>query len=358
MRVSSPIMIGLLAWQRVVVAAQDFLNITSAFDIVYVAFYSDSSCSQFAGISATYPNDDSPIKYTIARKDSNGNEISCTDAMACLYMPDGQDCQAFGELDTAFLNQTIDADGNMNVCDSSNPDVGLLECEVVPFSSCIESSLYNCHHKVFTQDMLKDDPTAFIPPGSGNDTTGLKNYAFMAYYDDDDCTNMVGMRGFVADNPWGMRANVTTEGIPVDCETSMACFLNENGTICESMDSTMNPVAGLMEIDDDGGVYLCRAILGDSEPSCSVIEPDECVPSTFYPSCQFHWLSAESFAKDPASLVNPQHQETDDTPKPPVDVAADEASQPSDTQSAACLLYIHLWSSTLLAGSVMWLSTF
>jgi len=188
--------------------------------VVYFAYFSDSSCTQFAGIKGIIP-DDGPTGFTLAREDGNGSEISCIDAMACLYLPDGPTCKAFGELNTVAVNHTLDEDGNVYECDASNLDVGQPECKVIDYSTCVESSAYNCHWKLLTQDMLKE-----IPSSVTNDTAGLEQYALLAYYDDTDCTELVGMRGFVANDPWSMTGNVTDQGLHVECGLSMACFLH------------------------------------------------------------------------------------------------------------------------------------
>lgn len=140
------------------------------------------------------------------------------------------------------INQTLDEDGNVYECDASNLDVGQPECKVIDYLTCVESSACNCHWKLLTQDMLKE-----IPSSVTNDTAGLEQYALLAYYDDTDCTKLVGIRGFVANDPWSMTGNVTDQGLPVECGLSMAdhstslvhsfCTMPENGTICESLES-------------------------------------------------------------------------------------------------------------------------
>ena len=79
------------------------------------------------------------------------------------------------------------------------------------------------------------------------------------------------------------------------------CTIPENGTICESLDSTEKP-AGDLKIEADGEVYLCRT--NGTEPICSVLHHDQCITSGFYP-CQYHWISAQSFANDPANFAAP-----------------------------------------------------
>ena len=114
------------------------------------------------------------------------------------------------------------------------------------------------------------------------------------------------------------------------------CTIPENGTICESLDSTEKP-AGDLKIEADGEVYLCRT--NGTEPICSVLHHDQCITSGFYP-CQYHWISAQSFANDPASFADPS-----------TDAATEEeAPKPTDTPSAACSFFVPLGGSLSCCG--------
>jgi hypothetical protein len=316
-------------------------------DVIYYAYFTDANCSQFAGIKAVIPND-SPILFTPARKDADEEDISCVDAMACLYMPYGPTCTALlggGWQGEVAVNFTLDENDVLYECDPSNAAVGQPECEILNYSSCVPSSIYNCHWHVFTQNMLRDDPMALIHPtgivGDVNDNTAtssagtglLENYVLLAYYDDNDCTTLVGMRGFVTNDSVSMRGFPGNEE-NYTCEQSMACFLNENGTACESMISTVRP-ADVLRVEDDGGMYLCRT--NGTDPVCSVIEKDACVSSGFYP-CRYHLMLADYFAKDPFSLAAPL-----------ADAAVaevEEDPEPSNTTSAA------VWSSAFSVRSM------
>ena len=222
MIIASPLML-LVAGIRLLVSGIRFATAQEEnypVHVTYIAYFSDSSCTQFAGIKGVI-SDDGPTDFTLAREDGDGNEISCTDAMACLYMPDGPTCKAFGELNTVAINHAQNDNGTVYQCDASNPDLGQPECALVDYSWCAESSVYNCHWKLLTQELLKE-----IPSSVTNDTAGLEQYALLAYYDDKDCTKLAGIRGFVANDPWSMTGNVTDQGLPVECGLSMACFLH------------------------------------------------------------------------------------------------------------------------------------
>jgi hypothetical protein len=135
MKVSTPSMLGLLACSGVgyVAAEEDGSAIGNNSTYVYLAYFSDSSCSHFAGITPILPND-SLKNYTMALKDGDGNDIPCHDAMACLYSPDGPTCKAFGELETVSLNNTLDKDGNLFKCDPSTD-----ECTQLDYGMCHET---------------------------------------------------------------------------------------------------------------------------------------------------------------------------------------------------------------------------
>ena len=69
-------------------------RIGSGEDIAYFSYFSDSNCQDFAGIKAFLPND--PFEILNAPTNANGDDISCVDAMACLYQPEGKTCRALG----------------------------------------------------------------------------------------------------------------------------------------------------------------------------------------------------------------------------------------------------------------------
>ena len=158
MKVSTPSMLGLLACSGVgyMAAEEDGSAIGNNSTYVYLAYFSDSSCSQFEAIKPILPYD-SPTDFTIARKDGNGNDIPCHDAMACIAMPDGPTCKSFVGEDPEIVsvNYTLYNDGSLYECDPSNIAVGQPECATLDYLVCTESSAYNCHWQFFTQDMLE-----------------------------------------------------------------------------------------------------------------------------------------------------------------------------------------------------------
>ena len=319
-------------------------------DVLYLGYFTDANCSQFAGIKAVIPND-SPSFYTPAFKDADEEDISCVDAMACLYMPNGPTCTGLlgeGRQEEVAVNFTLDENDVLYQCDPSNVVVDQPECAILNYTSCTLSSLYNCYWHVFPQNMLRDDPMALIHPtgivGDVNDNTAtssagtglLENYVLLAYYDDNDCTTLVGMRGFVTNDSWSMRGFPGNEE-NYTCEQSMACFLHENGTACESMNSTVRPAGDDLRVEDDGGVYLCWTNVA-TDTVCGVIEKDACMSSEIYP-CRYHWMSADYFARDPVSLAAPLADTTV--------VEVEEDTKPPNTPSAA------VWSSSFSVGSII-----
>ena len=68
MIIASPLM--LLAGLRLLVSSFALAQEENAFNVVYLAYFSDSSCTQFAGIKGIIP-DDGPIDFTLAREDDD-----------------------------------------------------------------------------------------------------------------------------------------------------------------------------------------------------------------------------------------------------------------------------------------------
>mmetsp|Transcript_18624 Transcript_18624/g.34704 ORF Transcript_18624/g.34704 Transcript_18624/m.34704 type:complete len:355 (+) Transcript_18624:168-1232(+) len=271
-------------------------------DVAFAIYFSDSSCTQFAGLKPIIAND--PATVLQALKDKDGNDVSCVESMACAFLPEGRTCEALG-VSGEFTTVTIDIreDGDVYECDDSNPAAGQDECSVIDPTACMQSSTYNCHFKFVSLSTLKTNPNAFIPPSTGTSTiAGLEKYAYLTYYNDDSCSDVAGIRGFVSDNPY-LLARVGEEQ-DYTCAEAMPCFLQEDGTVCESLDLTGEPASSVIQVDFDE-VYECDSSNENvDEPVCAVIDPEDCKTSSVY-SCHFHWMSAISFATDPAGLLNP-----------------------------------------------------
>ena len=320
----SPLFLFSLLFQ--VVNSQILVNDTTP--TAYLVYFSDESCTSFAGLKGIVSND--PFNALQALVDTDGNEISCVDGMACLFQPTGRGCEVLGspgEISTAEFDVR---DDGIYECDDSNVDIGQPTCALIEPTTCIQSSAYNCHFRLVSGTYLKENPTDIIPP-STNVSEALGQYAYLAYYNDIDCIDLAGIQGFVSDNPYVLPS--VGEDQVLTCEESMPCFLQPDGLACEEIELTGKPASGVIQVDSVE-VYECDSSNENvDEPICDIIDPQDCRTSSIY-SCNFHWMSAILFAEDPASLLAPELADTDTDTTTPPDPQITDAPTPSGTSAA------------------------
>lgn len=315
MKISLSISLGLMSMQSLLfsVLAQTNETDTPGKGIAYFTYFSDEECQNFAGIKAALTND--PFQVLNAPMDTVGSEISCVDAMACLYQPEGRTCQSLN-VAGEFTNVEIEIrEEGVYECDESNVNIGLPECSLLDSSACYQSSAYNCHFRIATAEQLTEDPDRYIP--AATDLDGLGQYGFLIYYNDEECTDLGGLRGHVSDNPYFLHRAGPDQDIM--CQDEMACYLYEEGLTCEALDLSGEPAQALIEVDGEE-LFECDSSNENlDEVLCDIIDPSDCKTSSVY-NCNFHYRSAVLFAKDPAESLKPQvggGMVNQDMPTPP-----------------------------------------
>jgi hypothetical protein len=304
--------------------AQNTTDIPQGSGIAYFTYFSDDACQNFAGMKALLAND--PLQILSAQTDSDGNDISCVDAMACLYQPQGRTCQGFGVAsDVTSVEIDIREDG-VYECDESNVNLGLPECSLLDSSTCYQSSTFNCHFRIATAEQLKETPEEYLPPSTNTD--GLGQYGFLVYFNDEDCTNLAGLMGFVSDNPYLLQGKGPDQDTV--CQEQMACYLFQDGLTCEALGLTGEPAQGLIQVDGEE-LYECDSSNENlDEVLCDIIDPMDCKTSSVY-SCSFHYRSAALFAKDPAATIKPDLSTADQ----PTEIATSPPTDPTISPTAA-----------------------
>jgi hypothetical protein len=313
--------------------------------VVYYTYFSDENCQIFAGIKGFLAKD--PFQVLQVTTDSNGDDISCVDAMACLYQPDGRTCESFG-VPTITANVEIDIrDDGIYECDTSNPNLELSECSVLDSSLCYRSSISNCFFRVATSGQLTESPDQFIP--TSTNLEGLDQYGFLVYYADDACTEMAGLRGFTSDNPYFLPR--VGEEQDISCQLSMACYLYDSGETCEQLQLTGDPTQGVIQVEGDE-VFECDSSNANvDELLCDAIDPLECKSSSVY-QCHFHYRAAAKFAMDPGSTLKPERSLTTTSPTQTPTVQIREQNPTSNATGAGFQL-----SGNILV-LLLWLSCF
>ena len=128
----------------------------------YLMFYSDAECSDFEGMQsvASGPTD-------LAVTDVS---VSCQDAMACLFFPDGQACEKAvngGELGTTrIIAETRNNGRNAFSCEEDGT------CSEMSPDVCMSSSIHpSCHYRWVSAVQLIEDPAKFLNSPSAPEPT-------------------------------------------------------------------------------------------------------------------------------------------------------------------------------------------
>ena len=297
---SSIVMIVSLAFIScllVVVAAQDTEpSVTTSRDpYIYWPYYS-SSCDgrSLVGLKGFATLEEIDVRGATAD--------SCASEMACFFDAQSELCAS---LESNGVNaQVYDAildDGNLYECDTSNPLTDEDVCEVYDANSCIESSIYpSCQFKVLTMGELRDG-NLFANP---SDHSQLSDYYYIIWYENDGCTDTVGLAPFVTGENYELPL---LDG--VSCSDAMACVYSPDGDTCKGRGGGASGT-GTFSFDvnpnDDNFVSSCDGTLSDNEGGTCVEEtPDQCIPSGVFTGtdCYFRVVPASFLARNPGYLV-------------------------------------------------------
>ena len=291
-------------------APDDQSNITTSRD-QYIYWTYQSSCNE-GGISA--------IRGFVAHEsfDVTGaaTASSCPREMACFFDPESEACQSLppnGEA-ASTLNSVLD-DGDVYECDTSNPLTDEDVCTVYDGDACFQSSIYpSCTSGYVFQDELWGLPALFANP-SETEQKDLSQYYYVIFYDDEGCTEPVGIRGFVSDEQY----QLTLLSDAVTCEDAMACLYNLDGDLCRERAGGEAPVSFTYTFDaaNDGSVSCLEKSLVDdmavarpgmARPAVDCVDdipPDRCVQSGAFNAspCMFRVVSAPYLARNPGAIV-------------------------------------------------------
>jgi len=129
--------------------------------------------------------------------------------------------------------------------------------------------------------------------------------SYTAYYSDDKCTDLQGLRAFISESPTIVPVTDRTD---LSCESLMACLLDlDNG--CLPLNIT-NTTTITYLVDNQGkDVYVLdstNALVG--EPDRAQRKPDICYNSSILPTCHLRAISATMLAANPGLLVGETNQ--------------------------------------------------
>lgn len=175
----------------------------------------------------------------------------------------------------------------------------------------------DCYWSYWTLDDLRTQPEIMANDNPA-DLAMMENYAYLAYYEDDACTDLAS----VVPTATGM----TLEFPPVSntqlsCQLQAMCAVDPESATCSSIRDPNAEVAQVnleTRVDTTTGavdVYECdtsNAAAGQDE--CALKTPSDCVQSSIYPNCHFRYLSGNTLAQNPRFLVGEVDASTDAAP--------------------------------------------
>lgn len=123
----------------------------------YLHFYSDDSCSQWEGSQGILNGE---TTYTSFEEDA---DITCRDAMACIFNPEGATCQGYDVPTSEYTVFSGTLGDDATLCASGNST----ECVVQDPTACMESPIVpQCYYKWSSAAAFLKEPTNFIPVGA------------------------------------------------------------------------------------------------------------------------------------------------------------------------------------------------
>lgn len=289
---------------------------------VFAINYSEEGCEESKSALALnaylqYEN------YTI----SATKEMACAEAMMCRIDPNNQEAcppDMMAEFDVQLkIEPTTGNIVNLLGSNSSRPqgpDV------------CLPSRRWykDCYWSYWTLDDLRTQPEIMANDNPA-DLAMMENYAYLAYYEDDACTDLAS----VVPTATGMTLEFPpASNSQLSCQLQAMCAVDPESAACSAIRDANAEVAQVnleTRVDTTTGavdVYECdtsNAAAGQDE--CALKTPSDCVQSSIYSNCHFRYLSGNTLAQNPRFLVG----EVDATTDTPPDEDEGEMDGPDDT---------------------------
>jgi hypothetical protein len=270
-------------------------NITTSEDqYVFWSYYSDADCSSPVGLFGSVALEEATVPTT--------PNTSCAQEVSCLFDPQSAICTSLEPSGIAVAYDAVLPDGDLILCDSTNPLTNEDVCVTYPADSCHQSSAYpSCKAGFVRQDELAD-PTLFSNENT-EDQAALSEYYYLVYYDNTDCTSPVGLRAFVS----GEEYELPILSDEVTCEDAMACLYSSDGDLCKQRGGgSSGAVTFTFTIfsGEDNKLSSNPEYVEDysGEPDFT---PEQCTQSLAFvgPPCLFRVVSASYLARNPGGLV-------------------------------------------------------
>ena len=243
-----------------------------------------------------------------------GGGPTCPAEMACLYAPSSSACGSLDPVGEALSDATLFPNGTLYECDAvvvdgipGGADGSQVFCDTYEPGQCIDVSegYPACGYAYLPEEALQD-PTLL---GNADEADQLSDYYYIAYYQDEICTDIVGIRAFLS----GEVSALPQVGEDVSCRDAMACLYNPSGPSCQERrgGAESSPLGGEVSFTfftnatDSSVVSSCDGTLATIEGGCVDETPDQCIQSGVFAGepCMFRVVSASYVALNPEILV-------------------------------------------------------
>jgi len=131
----------------------------------YVAYYQDDVCTEPVGVQAFQSGENVVLPKV-------SNDVSCYDAMACVYDPDGVLCASrrLGDSDTGSFTQFVDPT-KTEVVSSCEGTLAAMkgECVDAKPTDCVQSGIFAsdpCKFRVVSASYMNENPDVFATAGT------------------------------------------------------------------------------------------------------------------------------------------------------------------------------------------------
>ena len=272
----------------------------------------------------------------------------CSAETTCLIDPISPQCvnATGGTLNTADIQITYTARGSLQLCDTSNVEVGEDLCLLDP-PQCDASSLYpSCTYILVTGEELVASPAILeneSPPATAGETV------YNIFYTDPDCTQFGAMRGMMMDTP---NEFLGVEDLELyTCQDVLICLLNPGGEACGRIQTTSTTRSYFRRGGGDSSNIILNCSGAPGNETCAQAEFETCQASALYPGCYFSTVMGTDLLKRPVFYVTPPTSAPSSSPT--------TAPTTADEVSAAVSWHWKCWACYAAAsflGAVLLLS--
>lgn len=254
----------------------------------YLIYYNNDSCGQAATVKGRVVGDN--ITFVGSQSETG----ICALESLCILDHTSEQC-ILAEHMTLTRNGTslvtLNDQGHLVECDSTNAAVNQDECEVQ--GSCFSSSIYpNCHFQQVLDTELVANPDLLLNEQAAEQQQGLNETFYFVVYQDEACTDFILLVGLVIGETYEYPMPDTD-----DCYLAASCYFEPEGATCKSL-----PTTGITEVVKTSvrsdGVYFEDPTTNQS----AFLDSSLCLPNE-KPKCYFRLVPTSELFAEPSKFV-------------------------------------------------------